>query len=254
MQKLYLFFLILLCFQHVGIRVSCADDKTIVFATEEWKDATNRDGTGLYWDILRAVYEPHGFKIRPFIRSYQGSINLVRNKTVNAMIGSYVNEIEEGIYPKNHFAVDIVQALYKKNSRIKWSGINTIIGKRVGWIEGYLYNEYIPISVVDSISIERVDSRENAFRQLKFSKLDFFIDAKGDLEDFFKIYPDYQKNDFIMETILELKLYMVFSADVNGMQLAKLFDQNFSLFLKEGKIKALYDKYSNANFTLPSDF
>ncbi len=55
MPKLHLFFLILLCSQFVEINVSCADDKTIVFATEEWKDATNRDGTGLYWDILRAV-------------------------------------------------------------------------------------------------------------------------------------------------------------------------------------------------------
>jgi polar amino acid transport system substrate-binding protein len=40
----------------------------IILASEEWANATNRDGTGLYWDIFRAVYEPVGIKTRFIIR------------------------------------------------------------------------------------------------------------------------------------------------------------------------------------------
>ncbi len=254
MQKFYLFFLILLCSQFVEIHVSCADDKTIVFATEEWKDATHRDGSGLYWDILRTVYELGGYKIKPLIRSYKGSVTLVKEKSVDAMIGAYIDEIEEGIYPENHFAVDIVTALYKKKLNFQWNGLNSIIGKKICWIEGYFYHEYLPASVVKSLSIRRVDTRETAFRLLNLSLTDFILDAEGDLNDFLNDNPEYQANHFVKKKILEQKLYIVFSDTKKGKQLVHFFDQEFSKRLKAGTIKKLYNKYSNSNFTFPSDF
>ncbi|WDP88722.1 MAG: transporter substrate-binding domain-containing protein [Desulfobacter sp.] len=231
-----------------------AAEKTISFATEEWKDATERDGTGLYWDILRAVYESEGYGIQPIIRSYIGSVNLLKNHSVDAMIGAYVDEIENGVYPKNHFAVDIVQALYKKTSNVKWSGSQSIRGKKVAWIEGYSFEQYLPASVIVSTLIRRVDTRELGIHLLNTSKLDFFLDAEGDLKDFFRDTPEYRMNDFAMKTILELKLYVVFINSKRGENLARLFDRNFSRLLKSGTIKKLYEKYSAANFTIPSSF
>ncbi len=46
----------------------------IIMASEEWTNATNRDGTGLYWDIFRAVYEPVGIKTKFIIQSYMESV------------------------------------------------------------------------------------------------------------------------------------------------------------------------------------
>ena len=54
----------------------------IIMASEEWTNATNRDGTGLYWDIFRAVYEPVGIKTKFVIQSFDGSVNLVKKKQV----------------------------------------------------------------------------------------------------------------------------------------------------------------------------
>lgn len=231
-----------------------AENKTIVFATEEWKDATNRDGSGLYWDILRAVYEPAGYKVKPLIRSYKGSVTLVKEKKVDAMIGAYIDEIDEGIYPANHFAVDVVTVLYKKESNFQWTGLKTIFGKNVCWVEGYSFNDYLPSSLVESLSIRRVDSRETAFRLLSLSLTDFILDADGDLEDFIEDNPQYQKNIYLKKKLFEQKLYVVFSDTKKAKQLVKLFDSEFSKLLKAGTIKKLYNKYSNSNFTLPSDF
>ena len=41
----------------------------IIFASEERSNATNRDGTGLYWDIFRAVYSSMGIKTKIIIVS-----------------------------------------------------------------------------------------------------------------------------------------------------------------------------------------
>jgi len=37
---------------------------TIRVSSEQWDHATHRDGSGLYWDIIRAVYEPAGIEVR----------------------------------------------------------------------------------------------------------------------------------------------------------------------------------------------
>ncbi|MDD9302667.1 MAG: transporter substrate-binding domain-containing protein [Desulfobacter sp.] len=238
----------------MGFQDLSAEEKTITFATEEWKDATNRDGTGLYWDILRAVFDSEGYQVTPLIRSYSGSVTLVRNGTVDGMIGAYIDEIKEGLYPEHHFAVDIVQALYKKKSKIKWDGIETIKGKRLAWIEGYSFNQYLPRSVMYTTSLRRVDSRKIGVNLLLLSKRDFVLDAEGDIKDFFKENQAYQIKDFVMQPICELKLYIVFSKTEKGKRLTQVFDQNFSKLLKAGVIKKMYKKYSGKNFTLPSDF
>ena len=61
----------------------------IILASEEWANATNRDGTGLYWDIFRAVYEPVGIKTKFIIRSYKGSVSLVKKNQADAAVGIY---------------------------------------------------------------------------------------------------------------------------------------------------------------------
>ena len=58
----------------------------IILASEELANATNKDGTGLYWDIFRAVYEPVGIKTKFIIRSYKGSVSLVKKRQADAAI------------------------------------------------------------------------------------------------------------------------------------------------------------------------
>ena len=250
----HLFILLAFGVNLIFICEATAEKKTITFATEEWKDATHKDGTGLYWDVLRAVYESQGYKIKPLIRSYKGSVKLIKTKKIDAMIGAYINEIKEGIYPKNHFAVDVVLAVYKKRSKFQWIGVETIRGKKVSWIDGYFYHEYLPESIVNSISIRRVDDRETGFRLLNLSQIDFYIDAQGDVKDFFIAKSGYHLEDFLMENVLELKLYVVFIDSPKGKALANLFDKEFTKLLTTGQIKSLYNSYRHSNFTIPSDF
>ncbi len=254
LRPIHLFILIAFGINLIFICDLTAKEKTITFATEEWKDATNRDGTGLYWDILGAIYESRGYKIKPMIRSYKGSVTLIKTKKVDAMIGAYSDEVEEGIYPKNHFGVDVVLAITKKKAKVKWTGVETIMGKKVSWVEGYFYHEYLPESVVNSISIRRVDERKIGFRLLNLSQIDFYVDAQGDVKDFFIANSEYHIEDFQLKKILELKLYVVFIDSPKGKALADLFDEEFTKLLITGQIKKLYDSYRNSNFTIPSDF
>ena len=74
--------LILLCPMCSSVLAGNAPTE-IIMASEEWTNATNRDGTGLYWDIFRAVYEPVGIKTKFVIQSFDGSVSLVKKRDKN---------------------------------------------------------------------------------------------------------------------------------------------------------------------------
>ena len=246
----YSFILILCC----TLTPAYAEKNTLIISSESWENATHRDGSGLYWDIFRAVYEPVGYVVEPEIRSYQGSINNLKLKRSDVMVGAYLDEIDDVIYPKNYFAVDIVQVIYPKNRRFKWEGLNSIKDSNVSWIDGYSFDDYLPESISKNLHIRKVNNRETVFRLLNANKVDFFMDARSDLINFFKSNIEYKSDNYVTNIVLELKLFTVFSNDKKGKMLAEIFDQRFAILLANGEIKRLYDKYENSNLMYPSDY
>jgi len=109
----------------------------IIMASEEWTNATNRDGTGLYWDILRAVYEPLGIKTKFVIQSYNGSVKLVTKKRVDVAVGIYPDLIKGAHFSQFPIVKDYVLVLFKKNRLNTWNGQESLQNKEVGWIQGY---------------------------------------------------------------------------------------------------------------------
>lgn len=222
--------------------------KDIEFASEAWAHATEEDGTGLYWDIFRAIYEPEGIRVSFLIRSYADSVNLIKEKGTDAMVGAYAHEVTEGIYPKHHFAVDVVQAITRKSS-VKWQGQQTMQGNKVGWIKGYSYDGYL-IVPVDKIEL---NSREAAFSMLDTGRLDYFLDAAADITEHLKLFR-LSPESYSISTFMKLKLYVVFSDNAKGKTLSEIFDRRFEELLKSGDIKEMYEIYINdkkARFTNP---
>ncbi len=223
--------------------------KAFTVSSESWTDATNEDGTGLYWDIFRAVYEPAGIKMNMKFRSYIGSVKLLEHGKIDAMVGAYIDEIDEAIYPRHHFGVDVVQTIYSKGSVSSWKGEETLKDKKAAWIKGYAFDDYLKTPVVK----KEYDNRDVAFRLLEKGRLDFFLDAKGDLEDYIKA-ASVDLSRYHVQTVMKLKLYLVFSNTPKGKELARIFDERYPELLKSGEIKKLYDKYiidKKANFTYP---
>ena len=94
----------------------------IILASEEWANATNKDGTGLYWDIFRAVYEPVGIKTKFIIHSYKGSVSLVKKNQADAAVGIHPEKIQGALSSQYPFVKDYLLVLFKKNKVDQWNG------------------------------------------------------------------------------------------------------------------------------------
>ena len=228
---------------------AAGNTREIVFATESWAAATEKDGTGLYWDIMRSVYEPEGIKVRWVIKSYAAAVKLIEMKKADAVIGAYASEIDNAIYPEYHFALDVVKAVAPQKKNIKWIGEKSLADKKVGWIKGYSFENYLDVS----LKKYEIYNRKTALKVLDRGRIDFYLDAAADLSDYLKKHPE-ENNKFDQWILKKLKLYVAFRNDAKGQTLAQIFDRRFGILLKNGTINKLYDTYINdkqANFTNP---
>ena len=211
---------------------------SITVISEEWEGATHPDGAGLYWDIIRRIYEPVGIKVKYSISSYARSVALVKQKRADAWVGSYLDEEEGVIYPKSHFDADDVSALFIKKTDQPWQGEASLEGKNVAWIKGYELHEYLDAK----FNNRELLNRDSVIEYLKDGRLDYFIDALPEIQSHFG---EIIENDsrFTVEMIKKLNLYLGFANTGKGRELADIFDQRFPELIKSGELKTLFDKW-----------
>ncbi|PCI28319.1 MAG: hypothetical protein COB67_06625 [SAR324 cluster bacterium] len=235
MKKLLLASLIF-CFTFTA--AAQAKIKSINFASEYWEEATEKDGTGLYWEIFRMVYKLEEIELKFKIYPYARAMKMVRNKEVDASVGSYAGEFDDVLYSELPFDLDVTSIVYLKSKGIKWEGEKTIAGKKVGWIRDYVYDEYISVKVKK----RELNKRKQAYRMLEKGRLDFFMDSLIDVS--IQMQKKYIKAEkFQVETFSQGNLYLVFADNKRGAELKAVYDKNMPKLVKSGKIKALFEKW-----------
>ena len=211
----------------------------IIFASDERPKATNRDGTGLYWDIFRAVYGSMGIKTKIIIQSYNGSVSLVKQHKADAAVGIYPDTIRGAVFSRYPFVTDDVLVLYKKDKFSQWDGQQTLKNRKVAWMKGYAYDEYLEVPVIK----KEFYTREAILRRLDGDQIDFFMDTRNDVESVLnKGIIDVTR--YTVETVLELERYLVFANNNKGKKLKKIFDFRFPYLVRSGEIERLYDKWN----------
>jgi len=220
------------------------DIKVITVVSEEWENNTNKDGTGLYWDIVRTVYELEKIQLKIRIVPYARSVHMVKVKKADAWMGSYIDEETFALYPKWHFDADIVSALFQKEKFPDWKGIQSLANRTVGWVRGYDYDQYIDVKM----KIDELNSRDSAIAMLVKNRIEVLLDALVEIQNELKNNEKLQKlgfdkNAYRIEQLLQLNLYLAFAKNERGQQLKDIWDKNFPVLVKNGDIKKLYHKY-----------
>lgn len=114
----------------------------IVLASEEWNDYTNKDGSGLAWDLLRQVFEPADIAVHTRSVPYTRSIGLAQRGEVDGCVGTYREEASGVLYPRWNFDADHVYALGLATAPTPT--LATLGKYRLAWVRGYKYEGTCP--------------------------------------------------------------------------------------------------------------
>ena len=214
----------------------------IRIATESWETYTNQDGSGVFLDITRAIYEPRGIQLEVEFMPFSRAMFSIENQTADAMYGTYSQEIEQKpflITPTKPIDVEQTVAIYKRNQVDQWDGEASLKGKQLGWVRGYDYNDYMSFKL-DEFT-ELVDTRQG-LDMLKADRFDFFLDHGGELAYTIK-GTEFEGTDYGTGIVFQDDLFMAFANNERGMELARIFDEGMTELRETGQLKAFFDKY-----------
>lgn len=218
--------------------IALALPKTIMLASEEWPERTNKDGSGLYWDLIKEVYSRAGVEVKHTIVPYSRSVAMTESGEVDGWVASYEDEEDWAVFPENGFDQDNVVALVLAKNAAGWSGQDSVKGKHLSWMRGYAYDDYLDVDV----DYTEVDKRTSGVALVRRERAFAFLDDKREIMD---AVEGSGTNTEGMEVVpmLGLSLYLGFMDNSKGEELAKAFDVGWEAMMADGTVAKIFAKY-----------
>lgn len=226
-----------------GLQTSAADDsQTVHIATESWDNYTNLDGSGLFLDISRAIFEPQDMRMKVDYVPYKRALHLLESKNADAMFGTYSAKKEGKTYlltPSKPIDKEQAVAIFDRSKNSSWLGQQSLAGRSLAWVRGYDYQDYLEIKVDGYTEVR--DSAQG-LKMLQGGRIDYFLDHAGALRDTIKRI-EIDSDKYRIEVVIEENVYMAFANTDKGRALASVFDQGISRLMENGELEKIFSRY-----------
>lgn len=234
--------IIIYIFLFSSIQIAIASEiKTITYATPEWKNITNSNGTGLYHEILQKVFKPEGIKIKVKYVPLKRAVFMANNHDVDIVGGltesAYKNRL---LFSNRAIYHATISVLMNKKHLKNWVGMETIkktpslivipplIAKGFG-INGNVINL----------------KREQCVKMLSIDRAHYYIDVKSVLEGIVRSFKSSYKSELVGIEGQNINMSKI-KINIDEFQIVELFDHLYHMAFpisKRGRaLKTVYDK------------
>jgi ABC-type amino acid transport substrate-binding protein len=219
-----------------------AKAETIRWATESWENYTNKDGSGLYHDIVQAVFAEH--KIDIIYMPWKRSLLEVKNGTAD-MSGA-TSFVDGYITPHYPMLAPPISILFNKK-KMSYTDLPSLANYVAVWGSPY-EDELISKSNKPFIKGFSVQERKTAYKLLVSGRADYFLDSKGLHQAWLEnieaqSFGTLQKSDYQLVDISSLNLFMIFSDNSRGKRLKAIFDTGMDKLMQKDQLRRIYEKY-----------
>ncbi|BFM15671.1 ABC transporter substrate-binding protein [Maricurvus nonylphenolicus] len=219
------------------------DDCTVKIVSGNWPGYSETDGSGLYFDVLRLVYESEGIKLSPSVVPFKRAVHQSLSAEIDILLvtrARTLGPLSQTITPKYPISQSITIVLFRKQDLYSWKEILDNPGAiKLAWIRGYDYHLYAPIR-----SHTLVNDDWTGIKLLASSRIDAYISAEEDIQSSAAELNINLNEQFRSEAIAYAKLYPVFNQSERGHQLLNIYDERMEELIRSGKINELYQRYN----------
>lgn len=216
-----------------------ASIKSIVTTSPSWKTFTDRDGTGLYHDIMREVFGLYNISVTheyaPSVRAeklvQQGFADVM---TCDDRSGPGLVLSRYPLYVNTFFV------FFKKANVGPWNGQETLRDKEVLSQRGYYFQDNFSVPVY----LREVSSGEKAVEMIMLDRAEFYVDDLSLIR---------QSLESVQQP-LDMELYDIRAAGVRsyhpqfntsprGRALRDMFETGLETLYESGALQKIYEKY-----------
>ncbi len=237
--------------------VTQVEKPRLTVMADDWQDYSGRDGRGLYFDVVNAVFADEAVTLEYVYQPIKRAVELLKRKQGDAVIGVWhhrhspnQSEYLTGGLPLD---VEIVSAIFPRQSNWDWLRLQTDPQARYAWVQGYDY----------SVALElprhaRVPASINGLRMLKKNHIDGFIDDQFYIKKVLARTPEFSLSDYRIEPILIRNMYLAFRPDSEGHKWLEIYQRKMQSLLEQGQLHELFKKwqldYEQVKYRQPEDY
>jgi polar amino acid transport system substrate-binding protein len=215
---------------------------TIRIATPSWPGQTNEDGTGLFFDIVRGVYDPAGIKMEFEIVPWKRAEKMIESNEADAMLSALRRKGR--LTPKYPMWIEYTGAVFKKDNITNWKDKQSLNGKKAVWLRGYDFHTVSHLKGITFSGWSEVDDYAQGWAMLDKNRADAYIDALADIEAYIKENkPD--MNIYRVEIIWGDNAYMSFAKTEKSNKLIEIYDQKIIELFKSGELEKFFKKWDS---------
>ncbi|MEB8433935.1 transporter substrate-binding domain-containing protein [Cocleimonas sp. KMM 6892] len=218
--------------------VNSAVIKTVKMITPSWDRYTNEDGTGLYFDLFRKIYEPEGIQLEFIIAPWRRATHEVKSGHYDFMVNAYLTpQLSDFIYPKQPMNMSYTLALFDKN-KFDWNGQKSIENKKVIWMYGYGFHKYLDVKVEWS----EIGTLKQGWELLRAGRVDYFLDDSLTTDNYIKENnPD--MSNIGKEVAYTIDTYPRFNNSKRSRELIKIYEKRMKTLVESGELRAIFKQW-----------
>ena len=210
--------------------------KTVTVAAGAWGDMTAADGSGLYFQVLREALSDSDIELKFRVTNWKRAKQMFYANRADLLLADYRSVGSRQFFPRWHLDMDPPVVLF---SMRPLASVDKLQGKTVGWMLGYEFGQFLPVSV-DGVE---VSAEQFGFDMLEYGRLDAYISY------------EYNVPQALRSKLKRLQLapaqalFPVFQNTFAGRQLAAEFDRGMQRLYQSGRLAQIYaEHYQHASF------
>lgn len=205
-----------------------------------WEGYSSESGEGLYWDIIRTIYEPVGIRVRLNTAPWNRALKMVtRYRTYMAIPGEYLDSSEPLIFPKYPLEREKLVSVSLKSRKLQLNTIKDFKNLTVSWRKGYDLLE------PDNYNLKLKEFRDCtlALRNIISGKVDVVVEELDEVQQSLR-------QAGLMDTVFEIKpypenqyVYLGFNEGIHSEKLIDVYNKRTEIIVKSGKLRAIFKKW-----------
>ena len=213
----------------------------VVAAGPSWENFTNRDGTGLYHELLHAVFGLYGITVDRVYTPSERAYSLVREGRADFMT-CHDKPVHGLVMAHRPMYANLFFAFFRKAAHPGFSGPEDLEGGKVVVRIGYYDQSNFPVPV----RLKEVKTGPSALGMVVLGRADFYVDdanfIQRSLED---TSLDFEPSDFAMEPIGNRSYHPLFSDSPRGRTIMELYDRGMERLARQGALEPIFSRWGH---------
>lgn len=197
----------------------------------EWQGLTNRDGSGQYWRLMKAIFADVATELELNASSFQRANLSLAEQRFDVMLGAYSGQQpNNSIVSSTHFDYDVpVYAMALDDATLQAMQAGTL-KQPICHTQGYDYQEFLPAGMAYYAAETPLD----CFAMLDLGRVAAVI-------DYYENLPEWFDRDLKRVALHSgLPLHLAFQDNLRGRQLRAHYEERMRALVNSGEIKEIF--------------